>query len=144
MRQLGGGFNGGAGSGGKYTKIYFTFIAPKSSVLSMNPMLRVEVEHAAGSVCVRCDGALLRGGGLERLSELAGTLSAQSVVVDLARVPRIDAHGIGVLAGVAERVQRRGARIKMSNVPRQVRTVLDTCGLSALLDDTTKMCSPAA
>ena len=107
-------------------------------------MLRVEVEHAAGSVFVRCDGAMLRGGGLERLSELAGTLTADSVMVDLARVPRIDAQGIGVLANIAGRIQSREAKCILTNASSQVRGVIETCGLSTLLNTGTKRCFPAA
>ncbi|MGH9641467.1 MAG: STAS domain-containing protein [Terriglobales bacterium] len=110
----------------------------------MVSMLRMEVEHAAGNACVRCDGGLLRGEGLERLAELAGNISAESIVIDLSNVPRIDAHGLGILVSIADRVRARGMGVSVTNAQPLVRAVIETCGLSALLSGHTNCCSPAA
>ena len=110
----------------------------------MVSMLRMEVEHAAGNACVRCAGGLLRGAGLERLEEWANTITAQSVVIDLSDVRRIDAHGLGILVSVAGRLRQRGMRVSVRDIQPQVHAVIETCGLSALLQARAKRCSPAA
>jgi anti-anti-sigma factor len=107
-------------------------------------MLRMEVEHADGRVFVRCDGALLRGSSLERLPELARTAAEKSIVLDLRRVRRIDAHGIGVLAGIAGMMRERGSELKLVHVSPWFRSLLRTCGLAELVADRSDVQSPAA
>ena len=110
----------------------------------MVSMLRMEVEHVAGKACVRCDGELLWGGGLERLLEIANTISADSVVIDLSQVNRIDAHGVGVLVCFAKRLGERGMRLTVENIRPNIRFVLQTCGLSAMLHGPANWRSSAA
>lgn len=98
-------------------------------------MLRIEIEHSGGNVCVRCEGALLRGADLQRLPEVARYANGKSVVLDLDRVRRIDAHGIGIVAAMAQEVRDSGSELKLVRVPAQLRAVLATCGLEALLEN---------
>ena len=101
----------------------------------MLPMLRMEVEHSAGNASVLCEGSLLRGHGVERLSELAGTIIADAIVIDLACIRRVDAHGVGVLVSVAQRLRQRSIPFAVVNAQPQVRAVVEMCGLSSLLGE---------
>ena len=104
----------------------------------------MEVEHADGSVFVRCDGDLLRGSRLDRLPDLVRTAAEKSIVLDLRRVHRIDAHGIGVLAGIAGLMRERGSELKLVHLSPLLRSLFETCGLAELVTERSGVQSPAA
>ena len=98
-------------------------------------MLKIEIENSAAQVCARCQGDLVRGADLERMHELALSARGKTVVLDLKRVERMDAHGIGAVAALAESAREHGAALKVVHVSGQIRETFQTCGLESLLDD---------
>lgn len=107
-------------------------------------MLKIEIEQAGANVCVKCQGVLLWGADLERLPELARNARGQRLVLDLKRVRRIDAHGVGTVAAMAGIIRQHGSELRIVHVPAHVRDVFHTCGLESLLDSGTEACSSAA
>ena len=67
----------------------------------------------------------------EVLAALGAGVSA--VVVDASQVEFIDASGIGVLVGVANRVRELGGRLVLRNPSKPTRRLLDLLGLDGAL-----------
>lgn len=55
------------------------------------------------------------------------------VVLDLRRLESIDATGLGMLTGAHLRCERAGARLVLSNCPRDIRRVLAVTRLNRIL-----------
>ena len=81
---------------------------------------RIEV---AGEVDVSCADEL------RAAVDEAFAGSASTIEVDLAEVPYIDSTGIGVLVGAVQRATDAGIVLRVSEVQRNVRRVLDMLGI---------------
>ena len=88
----------------------------------------VAVVTAAGEVDVMTCGAL-RDGLLRAVTGGNG----RGLVVNLAGVSFLDSTGLGVLVGVWHRVEAGGGRLAVAAPSRQVRSALDTAGLTKAL-----------
>lgn len=73
----------------------------------------------------------------EILEGVVQSLSETSaVILDLARVSRIDAHGLGVLLGLREQAQTRGIRFELMNVSKFLTGVLEMTHLDSVFQIT--------
>jgi anti-sigma B factor antagonist len=85
----------------------------------------VTVVDVAGEVDVHTCG-LLR----DRLLLAVTDAPRRSLVINLADVSFMDSTGLGVLTGVWHRMQAAEGTMALAEPSRQVRTVLDTAGLT--------------
>ena len=97
-------------------------------------MLSVMSENRGNTVVLRCSGRIVAG---EEAWTLYNTVISQQdkrvVVLDLTRVSRIDAGGLGVL--VSLRRWARGAGVKLRLIPsKAVGELLDVAGLRPLFE----------
>jgi len=67
------------------------------------------------------------------VQSLSGT---NAVILDLARVSRIDAHGLGVLLELREQAQTKGIRFELMNVSKFLRGVLEMTRLDSVFQIT--------
>ncbi len=63
---------------------------------------------------------------------------ARVVVLDLARVSRIDARGLGVLLELRELTQSKGLELRLMNVTALVQQVLEIAHLNAVFEVTSE------
>jgi RNA polymerase sigma-B factor len=68
------------------------------------------------------------------LSTVRRALTGQAVVIDLARMPLLDAAGVAVLTSVHEAARVRGVSVTATGLRPHVRHIAMVSGLRALLD----------
>ncbi len=97
-------------------------------------MLRVTVQIHGKVTILQCQGlvtdddnTLLRTAGFSQAD--AGT-----TVLDLAQVDSIDAGGLGLLLDLSVRSRANGTQLKLINVTRRVREVLELTNLDRILE----------
>ena len=59
----------------------------------------------------------------------------RELVLDVGDVEFIDSAGLGALLSIRDRTQQLGIEMRLVNVPRPVRRILDLSGTSVLLPD---------
>ena len=88
-------------------------------------MLKATVQKFRDTTIVRCQGRIVVGESFAILrNAVRGHASASLLVLDLARVDRIDAGGLGVLLGLREWAQSNAIRFKLMNVINNVDRVI--------------------
>ena len=118
-------------------------------------MLRIETEHSADTVSLRCIGRIVAGPERELLQDAVVGLADEHVItLDLAEVERIDAAGLGLLAFLQALGCAVGYELQLANPTPRVREVLELTRLESVLEvsgteeaeDTTagRFSSPAA
>jgi len=91
-------------------------------------MLKIHAQKL-GNVAILClQGGILIGETTE-LEDVVGSISsASAIVLDLTRVSRIDARGLGVLLELLEQTRANGIEFRLMNVTRLIGQVLEmTC-----------------
>jgi RNA polymerase sigma-B factor len=99
--------------------------------------LRLSVGRGGGAVTVRVRGELDRDGAPRLrlcLHQAVATAGADRLVVDLSRVPLVDAAGVAALADCASTSAVAGVPLAIVGAGSGVRPVLKLCGLTALLE----------
>lgn len=61
-------------------------------------------------------------------------LNSNSIVLDFARVSRIDARGLGVLLELRELADSKGLQLKLVNVPRLVKRIFEISHLDSVFE----------
>jgi anti-anti-sigma factor len=61
-------------------------------------------------------------------------LNSSAIVLDFARVSRIDARGLGVLLEIREHAESKGLQLKLVNVPRLVRRIFEISHLDSVFE----------
>ena len=110
-------------------------------------MLKVHVQKV-GDVAVLC----LRGGiGVGETSVLRNAVLSQlgvaSVVLDFAKVNRIDAAGLGLLLELREQTQAKRIALKIMNVTKLIKHVMEITSLTPVFQFTSEgeiLSTPAA
>ena len=98
-------------------------------------MLRVVVEHSAGSVILRCHGRIVAGTEARVLRDAVMCQAHQQIVVlDLSGVDMIDAAGLGVLVFVQTLGCVVGFDLKLMNPTVPVRELLEITRLNSVFE----------
>ena len=97
-------------------------------------MLNVVVENSGNLAILRCRGKIVEGEEVSTLFDAVISLKNKRVaVLDMTRVSRIDARGLGIL--VLLKQWARGAGVKLQlNPSKIVQELLDLTGLHALFE----------
>ncbi len=99
-------------------------------------MLKVHAKNL-GTVAVLCLQGQIVNGETEILRNAVSSLSETSaVILDLARVTIVDAHGLGVMLELRERTHAKGIRFKLMNVTKLVSRVLEVTRLDSVFQIT--------
>ena len=99
-------------------------------------MLKVHAKNL-GTVAVLCLQGQIVNGETEILRNAVSSLSETSaVILDLARVTTVDAHGLGVMLELRERTHAKGIRFELMNVTKLVSRVLEVTRLDSVFQIT--------
>ena len=99
-------------------------------------MLKVHAKNL-GTVAVLCLQGQIVNGETEILRNAVSSLSETSaVILDLARVTIVDAHGLGVMLELRERTHAKGIRFELMNVTKQISRVLEVARLDSIFQIT--------
>ena len=99
-------------------------------------MLKVHAKNL-GTVAVLCLQGRIVTGETETLREVVQSVSETSaVVLDLAQVTTVDAHGLGVMLELREQTLQRGIRFELMNVSNRLSWVLEITRLDSVFQIT--------
>jgi anti-anti-sigma factor len=99
-------------------------------------MLKVHAK-TLGTAAVLCLQGQIVNGETEILRNAVDSLCETSaVILDLARVTTVDAHGLGVMLELRERMQAKGIRFELMNVSKPLSRVLEITRLDSVFQIT--------
>jgi anti-sigma B factor antagonist len=99
-------------------------------------MLKVHAKNL-GKVTVLCLQGQIVNGETEILRDAVHSVSGGgAVILDLARVTRVDAGGLGVMLALRERAESKGIRFELMNVTKLVSRVLEVTRLDSVFQIT--------
>ena len=97
-------------------------------------MLKVNAKNLETVTVLSLQGRIVTG-DTDILRDAVTSLEGMStVVLDLARVSTIDAHGLGVLLELRERSLANGIRFKLMNVSKPMSQVFEITHLNSVFD----------
>lgn len=98
-------------------------------------MLKITVQKLGDTSVLRCHGRIVAG---EAGSILGNAVLSQRdtrmLVIDLARVDRIDAGGLGVLLGLRESARSSAIMFKLMNATKRVEEILERTHLQRVFE----------
>jgi anti-sigma B factor antagonist len=97
-------------------------------------MLKIHTENLGNVTILRLRGQIVNGNTGVLQNAVQSLSDTSAVVLDLCRVSRIDAGGLGVLLKLREYTQARGIEFKLMNVTRLVRQVLEITRLNTVFE----------
>lgn len=96
-------------------------------------MLNIRIERTGETAILHCDGRIVVGNALSVLREaVLCELDKRSIVLDLSRVERIDAGGLGTLVFLHTCVNGLGTELKLMNPSVPVSEVLELTNLTSV------------
>ncbi len=99
-------------------------------------MLKVHAKNVETAAVLCLQGQIVNG-ETEILRNAVDSLSETSaVILDLARVTTVDAHGLGVMLELRERTQAKGIRFELMNVSKPMSKVLEITRLDSVFQIT--------
>jgi anti-sigma B factor antagonist len=98
-------------------------------------MLKITVQKLGDTSVLRCHGRIVAGdaGSILRNAVLSQRQTTM-LVIDLARVERIDAAGLGVLLGLRESARSRAITFKLMNATKRVEEILELTRLQRVFE----------
>lgn len=98
-------------------------------------MLKITVQKLGDIHVLRCHGRIVAGdaGSILRNAVLSRGYT-RMLVIDLARVERIDAGGLGILLGLRESARSRAIMFKLMNATRLVEEILERTHLRPVFE----------
>lgn len=101
-------------------------------------MLKVHAKNLETVSVLYLQGQIVNG-ETEILRNAAHSISGKSaVILDLARVTTVDAHGVGVLLDLRQQSLTNGTRFKLMNVGRPVSRILEITRLDSVFEITSE------
>jgi anti-sigma B factor antagonist len=98
-------------------------------------MLKARIEKLGRVAILRLRGSIVVGPELETFRKtVMSQLDVSAVLVDLARVSRIDAGGLGVLLQLREHFESSGVEFRLIKVTKLVRQVLEITRLDTVFE----------
>ena len=96
-------------------------------------MFKVDIESSEDAVRLICSGRLVHGQESELLKTIVETRKEPVVAIDLANVHDADAAGLGILAYLQHRLQRRNRELVLVAPSTHLRGLLRITGLDTVL-----------
>lgn len=98
-------------------------------------MLNATTQKLGDTAVVRCQGRIVIGDAYAILRDAVfRQTEARTLILDLARVDRIDAGGLGVLLGLREWACSRAIRFQLMNVMKLIEDVLELTKLDRVFE----------
>ena len=99
-------------------------------------MLKVHAKNLGTTAVLYLQGRIVTG-ETDTLREVVQSVSETStVVLDLAQVTTVDAHGLGVMLELREQTLQRGIRFELMNVSNRLSWVLEITRLNSVFQIT--------
>ncbi|HEV8370490.1 MAG TPA: STAS domain-containing protein [Pyrinomonadaceae bacterium] len=99
-------------------------------------MLKIHAKNLETVVVLRLEGQIVNG-ETEILRNAVNSVSEKSaVILDLARVTTVDAHGLGVMLELRERMLEQGICFELMNVSKSMSRVLEITRLDTVFEIT--------
>ena len=97
-------------------------------------MLKVQAKNLDKITILSLQGQIVTG-ETETLRDTVQSLSqTKAVILDLARVSKIDAHGLGLMLELREQTQENGIRFELMNVSKPVDVILEMTRLDSVFE----------
>src|SRR5215831_17637301 len=97
-----------------------------------------------GNVAVVClQGRIVRGETDNFRTAVLTQMDVSAVILDLARVSTVDAGGLGVLLELRDQIQAKGIELRLRNVTRLVRRILEITRLESVFETSPGAEAPA-
>ena len=97
-------------------------------------MLKVRLQHLGDSAILHLQGGIVIGHTATLRSAVLSQSGVRVLVLDMTRVNRIDASGLGVLLELREYLQSRAIDLKLMRVPAIIRQVLEITRLDSVFE----------
>jgi anti-anti-sigma factor len=98
-------------------------------------MLKITVQKLGDISLLRCHGRIVAGGAGSILrNAVLGQRHTGMLVIDLARVERIDGGGLGVLLAVRESARARAIMFKLMNATKTIEEILELTHLQRVFE----------
>ena len=102
-------------------------------------MLKLHAKNLE-TVTILCLRGQIVTGETEILHRVVQSLSEpRTVILDLARVSKIDAHGLGVMLQLREQLQAKGIRFELMNISKPLSTILEMTHLDSVFEITSRV-----
>jgi anti-sigma B factor antagonist len=98
-------------------------------------MLKITVQKLGDTSVLRCHGRIVAGvaGSILRNAVLSQR-HVRMLVIDLARIERIDAGGLGILLGLRESARSSAITFKLMNATKRVEEILELTHLQSVFE----------
>jgi anti-sigma B factor antagonist len=98
-------------------------------------MLKITVQKLGDIHVLRCHGRIVAGEASSILRKsVLGQRQTSMIVIDLERVERIDAAGLGVLLGLRESARSSAIKFKLMNATKRVEEILELTRLQRVFE----------
>jgi len=97
-------------------------------------MLRVHAQKLGNIAILTLRGGLVAGDTAPLQNKVESMSNVSTIVLDFARVNRIDAGGLGALLELRQQIKAKGIDFKLMNVTRLVKQVLEITRLDSVFE----------
>ena len=98
-------------------------------------MLKITVQRLGDTSVLRCHGRIVAGeAGSILLNAVLSQLHTRMLVIDLARIDRIDAGGLGVLLDLRESARSNAIMFRLMNATKKVEEILERTHLQRVFE----------
>ena len=97
-------------------------------------MLRVHAQKLGNIAILALRGGLVAGNSAPLQIKVESMSNVSTIVLDFARVNRIDAGGLGALLELRQQIKAKGIDFKLMNVTRLVKQVLEITRLDSVFE----------
>ncbi len=99
-------------------------------------MLKVHAKNLGTAAVLRLQGQIVNGETEILRNAVDSLCETSAVILDLARVTTVDAHGLGVMLELRERMHTKGIRFELMNVSKPLSRVLEITRLDSVFQIT--------
>jgi len=99
-------------------------------------MLKVHAKNLGTAAVLRLQGQIVNGETEILRNAVESLCETSAVILDLARVTTVDAHGLGVMLELRERMHTKGIRFELMNVSKPLSRVLEITRLDSVFQIT--------
>ncbi len=99
-------------------------------------MLKIDAKNLGTATVLRLQGQIVNGETSILRTVVQSLSETSAVILNLAQVTTIDAHGLGVLLELRERTHEKGIRFELMNVSKPMSRVLEITRLDSVFQIT--------
>src|SRR5215210_196243 len=97
-------------------------------------MLKIDAKNSGRAVVLGLEGRIVSGETDILHNSMDSLRETSEIILDLARVTMVDAHGLGVMLKLRERAQEKGIRFELMNVSERLSRVLQITRLDTVFE----------